>query len=282
MTIIKDKEDFCKLQNGNKLIGATPELKNTIIKFLGKNNILYCEEGIKLEDSNLAFVENNSLIFLGKNQHTYRLCVTIYNNSVFHMGVNNCFNKALTVILSEQKHCFIGDDCLFSYGICIRNADPHLIYDCKNKSRLNPSKSIFIGDHVWIGQNSIIFKGTQIDSGSIVGGGSIVSGKNIPQNTSWAGNSARQILEGIFWDAACVHSWTDEQTNISHNYLDFIKQYKKDLTGNCWIYKFDFEEVIEYSDIDKRLSECESSEKKLEYVLFLQKNKKKNRFVHRV
>jgi predicted DCC family thiol-disulfide oxidoreductase YuxK len=39
-----------------------------------------------------------------------------------------------------------------------------------------------------------------------------VAGKAIPSNTSWAGNPARQIGRGVFFDGACVHGWTCEQT----------------------------------------------------------------------
>lgn len=79
--------------------------------------------------------------------------------------------------MSEHKHCFIGDNCMFSFDILIRNSDHHLIYDCENNKRINPTKSVFIGDHVWIGQLVNILKGTRIDSGSIVGASSVVAGK---------------------------------------------------------------------------------------------------------
>lgn len=43
------------------------------------------------------------------------------------MGKDNFIKKRMTVILSEQRHVFIGDQGMFSVGIWIRNADPHLI-----------------------------------------------------------------------------------------------------------------------------------------------------------
>ena len=68
----------------------------------------------------------------------------------------------MNVILSEQKHLFIGNDCLLSFGIWVRNADPHLIYDVESHKRVNPTKSIYIGDHVWIGQSAMILKGRKV------------------------------------------------------------------------------------------------------------------------
>ena len=46
----------------------------------------------------------------------------------------------------------------------IRTADPHIIYDIHRK-RINPSKSVFIGDHVWCGQNVLLLKGCRVGSG---------------------------------------------------------------------------------------------------------------------
>lgn len=83
-------------------------------------------------------------------------------------------------------------------GIWIRNADPHLIYDINTKKRINNTKSIFIGDHVWLGQSVIILKGTQIASGSIVGAMGLVSETMIPSNECWGGVSAKRIRGGVF------------------------------------------------------------------------------------
>lgn len=53
------------------------------------------------------------MIYLEKNRYIYKLNVSIYNDSVFHMGQDNYMNNTLTVILSGQKHCYIGDNGIF-------------------------------------------------------------------------------------------------------------------------------------------------------------------------
>lgn len=186
------------LSDGNKILGEIPNLKNSEVNFKGKNNILYCEPGVTLNGSVLNFNADNSVIYLGSNRNEYKLNVGVFNDMVFHMGIHNFINQKMTVMLSEQRHCFIGDYGIFSWGICIRNSDPHLIYECNSRTRINPTKSVFIGDHVWIGQECLILKGTRIDSGSIIGGRAVVSGKNISHNTIWAGNPAKQIRGGDF------------------------------------------------------------------------------------
>ncbi len=83
-------------------------MNGTQIIFNGVNNILHCEENVKLENTIINFGGNNGLVYLGKNRNVYMLGVNLYNDSVFYMGRNSYINGKITVVLSEQKHCFIG------------------------------------------------------------------------------------------------------------------------------------------------------------------------------
>ena len=93
-----------------------------------------------------------------------------------------------------RKNIIIGDNCMISFGSWIRNTDPHLVYDSSTYCRINPSKSVLIGDHVWIGQSCIILKGTVVGSGAILGAGSVVSGKKFLPITA-----GEEILH-VFWN----------------------------------------------------------------------------------
>ena len=79
----------------------------------------------------------------------------------------------------------------------MRTADPHLIYNIVDNQRINHSRSIYIGDHVWIGQNAMILKGSSIHSGSVIGAMSLVAGKTIHSNSCWGGNPVRMLKENI-------------------------------------------------------------------------------------
>ena len=41
------------LTDGNQILGSVPKLINTKINFLGKNNILYCDENVEIINSTL-------------------------------------------------------------------------------------------------------------------------------------------------------------------------------------------------------------------------------------
>ena len=79
----------------------------------------------------------------------------MYHDTMFHCGCN-CFNQITTIVVAEQRHCYIGDFSVFSVGINIRNSDAHLIYKTENGIRRNMARSVYIGDHVWICQDALI------------------------------------------------------------------------------------------------------------------------------
>lgn len=277
MAVVKSPDELKQLEGGNVFRGVLPEMENSSIEFVGEGNILICDKDVKLVNSKLKFNGSNAVIHLGSDRHKYFINATVNNECVLFIGKGNYFNGTLNIVLSEHKHCFIGNDCLISFGIWIRNADPHLVYSTQDMKRVNPTRSIFIGDHVWIGQSAMILKGTQIDSGSIVGAMSLVAGKRIASNTSWGGNPAKMIAENIFWDETCVHTWTQEKTEKSATYASLTKLEGQKL--NRFIYNYSVTDSIEFDEIDRKLATLDA-EGKAQYLTELYENTKKNRFTH--
>lgn len=264
-------------EKNNMIVENIPTIKNSSIIFNGNNNVLFCEEDVIIEDSNLKFNGDNSLIYLRTGCH--RLKISLFNDYVCHCGLYNWYTKPLWIVLSEHKHCFIGDNCMFSFDILIRNSDHHLIYDCENNKRINPTKSVFIGDHVWIGQLVNILKGTRIDSGSIVGASSVVAGKKIPHNTIWAGNPSQEKKCGVFWDKTCVHGFCELDTELSMNYGTYLNKYRNDCNIDYWKFEYNDNEYISYDYLDEKMSTGTVMEK-CYFLKELNNNKQKNRFVH--
>ena len=187
-------------------------MENSNIFFQGDNNILFIEDGVVLNNARIHFSGSNSLIYLRKRRHKIKVNLQIGQDSLLFVGKDNYFNDTLHISATEWQSVIVGNNCLFSFGIWLRTADPHLVYSTETNQRINHSKPILIGDHVWIGQDSLILKGTQIGSGSIVGGHSVVAGKKLPSNTIYGGNPAKQIRGGAFWLDNCTHTWTEERS----------------------------------------------------------------------
>lgn len=247
--------------------GEKPVLKESVIKNMGNNNILFCEKDVILADSKIVFNGNNSLIYLSSNKNEYKLNITIHNNQVCFWGRDNYINGTVNIILSEQKHIFIGSSNVFSFGVWMRNADPHLIYDLETKKRTNITQSIFIGDHVWIGQSVMILKGTLIGSGSIIGAMSLVAGNTISSNECWGGVAAKRLKTGVFWDEACVHNYTEQMTQKSEI-----------CNKDKYIYSKNMNRMTDFKSIDAQLSDMQTSMDKLDYLIKLVQIDEKDRF----
>lgn len=264
---ITNSEDL--LNNNNiKFMGEIPNMINTNIFLHGKNNILFCEEGVTLENSRIDFHQDNSILYLSSNKHNYHVSISLNRDSVCFIGKNNFFNGMSTIVASETKNVIIGSDCLFSYSIIIRTSDGHGIYSTEDKGRLNNAKSIYIGDHVWLGQNSFILKGTQIHSGSIIGAGSILSNKCIHSNVTFAGNPARLIKKNVFWTAYSTHFWGAEELKKTEKYNSDSYTFKSDAT------------TLNFNKIDVDLSSLSANDS-LEYILnYFHENKNRFAFIN--
>lgn len=170
-------------------------------------------------------------------------------------------------MLSEERNLVIGSNCLFSYDIWLRNANPHLVYSVETNERLNHTKSICLGDHIWVGQSVIILKGSKIHSGSIIGAMSLVAGKEIFSNESWGGNPIKRIATNIFWRPECVHNW---------NAIDTEKY--ETMNSRQYVYKNSSTEYIDFDRIENEISQISSALERSDYFRIVSENREKNRF----
>lgn len=262
---ITKAEELLELDD-NEFIGELPKLTESQINFKGKNNILVCEENVHLWNSRIDFNLNNSILYLSSNTHNYSVNISIHNDNACFIGKNNFFNGVTTIVLSEAKNIVIGNDCFISYNVVFRVSDGHAIFDSKSKNRKNNAQSIYIGDHVWFGQNAMIFKGTQIGSGSIIGAGSIVSNKIIPSNTTYAGSPPRLISENTFWIPHSTHGWREED-------IKKMSKYERDL----FIYNKD-DETLDISNIEEVFNKNDIDESLEMMISFNFLNENKNKF----
>lgn len=94
----------------------------------------------------------------------------------------------------------VGDSCLFSSDIYITTTDSHSIIDFRTGQRINPSRSVTLGNHIWVGYKVTILKGVNIADDTIVGACSLVTRDIAESNVAVAGNPARIVRKGIKWD----------------------------------------------------------------------------------
>ena len=189
------KTKYRQLKNKLEIFG---KLRKSKIKISGDNNILYVGKNTLLRDSNIFIKGNNNILYIGDNCVVNNTSIILDNEGAeIRIGNKTSIAKAQIVSL-EPYNIEIGEDCMLSYDIEIRNTDSHKIYDKNTNKRINEGNGVSIGNHVWLGMRAIILKGVTIEDNSIVAGGSIVT-KDVKVNTIVSGNPAKQIKENVYW-----------------------------------------------------------------------------------
>ena len=97
----------------------------------------------------------------------------------------------------------IGGNCMFSSDVYMRTGDSHSVLRKGTRERMNPSKSIRIGRHVWIGTKVTVLKGAQVPQDCIVGAGSLLTHAFEHPNCVIAGVPAKEVKQDV--------DWTDQQ-----------------------------------------------------------------------
>lgn len=175
-------------------------MKKIKYKIKGSGNIIIIHPETRLSSCLLFIKGSNCKIEIGKHCILANTQLWIEDDlGIISIGSNTTCEGA-HIAVTEGKSITIGNDCMLSSNIQLRNGDSHSILDLSNKKhRINNAKDTTIEDHVWIGEGVRILKGALIKSNSIVGTGSVVT--NVVENNSiYAGNPAKKIKENIIWD----------------------------------------------------------------------------------
>ncbi len=146
----------------------------------------------------------NAIIFSGVAGHQGRPNVKV-NVACSHGLV--FFGRDFTSVGShwllegDGRKMVIGDDCMLSWEIFVRNYDSHAIFDVETLDIINLPKDVRIGPHCWIGQRAAITKGVRIGYGSIIAIASVVT-SDLPEFCAAAGVPARVLRTGVTWSRA--------------------------------------------------------------------------------
>lgn len=104
------------------------------------------------------------------------------------------------LLYNSGNRLSIGRECMFSNGVTIRCGEsPHLIFDRDSGDYRDVSDGVFIGHHVWVGEDAYITKAVSIGDESIVGARSVVTRRFTDTHVALAGNPARVVREQVQW-----------------------------------------------------------------------------------
>jgi len=163
--------------NNSVILGDLCQIRNCSINIYGNNNRIVIGDRAYLNDTQLHIEDDNNEINIGMK-------TTVFGKTHFA-----CI---------EGSKIIVGEDCMFSSDVVLRTGDSHSIIDSMG-NRINQSKDIMIGDHVWFGNKTIIIKGVHIAKNSIVGTGSLVTKEFSEDGVVIAGNPAEIIKRNVNW-----------------------------------------------------------------------------------
>lgn len=175
-------------------------LFNSSIKLSGSGNKIIIEKGVRMNNVHIMVKGKNNKLIIHQNvifRESGRVKLEDEDN-IIEIGQRSDFVDCFFAVSDYNSKIEIGEDCMFSAKIIIRNSDVHSILNEQNK-RINKAKDTIIGNRVWIGYGATILKGTYIGDDSIVGTQSVVTGIKIPIGSIVAGNPARIVKGGIHW-----------------------------------------------------------------------------------
>lgn len=96
------------------------------------------------------------------------------------------------VEITAAKSIRIGANTMIAAECSINDCDWHGLYNRTRPFRC--TKSVVLGNNVWLGAKVIVCKGVTIGDNSVIGAGSVVT-SDIPANVVAAGNPARVVKE---------------------------------------------------------------------------------------
>lgn len=186
---------------GNQIISEVVLEENIRVSFRGSNNRLILRAGAKPARLFVSFDGDNGTVSIGPNP---RVDPGLWNiragqDSLVTIGTNVSTTGTCVISAVEGTSVTIGDDVMIAAGNQIRADDGHAIYDVPSGERVNTSKSILIGDHVWLAFDVIVLSGVSIGEGSVVGLRSVVT-RSIPNNSIAVGTPARVVRQNIAWE----------------------------------------------------------------------------------
>lgn len=106
-----------------------------------------------------------------------------------HFGNDVYANFNLTLV--DDAEIFVGNHVMFAPNVTLCTGT-HPVHPGLREKRAQYNRSIYIGNNVWIGANSVILPGVHIGDNTVIGAGSVVT-KDIPANVVAVGTPCKVI-----------------------------------------------------------------------------------------
>ena len=172
-------------------------IKYSNIHIHGQNNYLELNQ-CNFNKTTVLIVGENNLINISPDVNMNSTHIVLRgNNCQIKIGRGTTFGSAYIVCMGRFNSIQIGEECMFAENVEIWNSDSHPIFDNEG-ILINPSKPIYIDNHVWCGKGCKILKGVTIGENAVIGMETLVT-KDINSGTMNVGIPAREVRKNINW-----------------------------------------------------------------------------------
>lgn len=172
----------------------------------GRLNILLHGDGNEITIGEGLAIADELLIVAGIEHANFGPVQDVH----IHIGKQCGFENVSIQTFNSHAQIYIGENCMFSYGINVYHTDGHPVLSVETGKVLNKVRKLHIGNHVWVGAQVTINKNVTIGDDCILGWGAVVSRSFPEANCAIAGNPAQVVKRGITWDA----------NEARHGYID--------------------------------------------------------------
>lgn len=162
---------FCKnvIRQGN---GKIIPYKNVVIDLAETSKIYIGNGSLELGVNKLKGSKTETYIRLRTGavwkakdccEISYGSTIEVLKEAVLESG---CFTMNSFSTIIAGKYIELGNDVMIARKVIIFDSDFHAI-QC-GEENVEYSKPVKIGNHVWIGANSMVLKGVEIEDGSVI------------------------------------------------------------------------------------------------------------------
>jgi acetyltransferase-like isoleucine patch superfamily enzyme len=190
-----------KDHRGNEIVYDGDFDRPVNIRVNGHGNRLSVAANANVEDLIVTFCGDNGVIEIGPTtarRAPLRLELRVGHESTLTIGTNVGTAGRTFISATEGADVTIGDDVMFAKNIEVRTDDTHPIFDVRTRRRVNVSRSIHVGAHVWLAKHCVVMGGVTIGDGSVIGFRSIVT-RSVPNNCVAVGAPARVVRRDVAW-----------------------------------------------------------------------------------
>ena len=186
---------------GNRIEYDGPPLDSVTVTFTGRDNRMTVAAPAKFGRLKVDFNCDNGVFECGAHTEgpAFSGGLRLGQDSQILIGENVTCTSGVTVSATEGTTVRIGDDVMFASSNQVRADDGHPIFDVRTGDRVNVSRDITIGHHVWLAGGAVVLGGVSIGDGTVIGYGSVVT-RDVPNNCIAVGSPAAVVRRDTAWE----------------------------------------------------------------------------------